>query len=50
VVMREYQRRRVVQQGLPQHLSRVHAGPIDSAAKQLFEGNQPVTVIEVQAA
>ena len=50
VVVREYQCRRVVQQSLPQYLSRMHAGPIDGAAKELFEGNEPVTVIEVQAA
>jgi hypothetical protein len=50
MVVGEDQCRGVVQQGLAQHLARVNAGAVDRAAEQLFEGNQPVAVVEVQAA
>jgi hypothetical protein len=48
--MGEDHRRRVVQQYLSQHLARMHAGAVDRAAEQLLEGNEPMAVIEVQAA
>jgi len=37
-------------QCLAHHFSRMHAGPIDRAAEQLLEGDQVVTVVQVQAA
>ena len=48
--MGEDQRRGVVQQRLAQHFARMHAGAVDGAAEQLLERDQPVTVVEVQAA
>src|SRR5215469_17431253 len=50
MVVGEDHRRRVVQQYLPQHLARVHAGAVDRAAEELLEGNEPMAVIEIEAA
>ena len=40
----------VVQQGLAEHLTRVHSRHVDGAAKELLEGDQPVTAVEIQTA
>ena len=50
VVVSEDQGCRVVQQGLPQDLAGVNARAIDGAAEELLEGNEPMAVVEVQAA
>jgi len=50
MVVREYQGGRVVLQRLANDLARMHAGAVDGAAKHLFEVNQAVAVVEVQAA
>ena len=50
MVVRKDHRRGVVPQRLPQHLARMHAGAVDRAAEELLEGDQPVAVVEVQAA
>ena len=50
MIVREDYGSRVVKQGLPQDLPRMHAGAVDRAAEELLEGNEPVTVIEVQTA
>src|SRR5438105_6912350 len=50
VVVREDDRRRIVHQRLAQHLPGMHSGAVDGAAKQLLEGDEPVAVVEVQAA
>jgi hypothetical protein len=50
VFVRKDHRRGVVQQRLPQHLARMDAGAVDRAAEELLEGDQPVAVVEVQAA
>src|SRR5207248_11629885 len=50
MVVREDHRRRIVQQRLAQHLAGMHSGAVDGAAKQLLEGDEPVPVVEVQAA
>jgi len=50
VVVRQDYRRGVVRERLAQDLARVHAGTVDGAAEQLLEGDQPVAVIQVQAA
>jgi hypothetical protein len=50
VVVSEDQGCRVVQQGLPQDLAGVNARAIDGAAEELLEGNEPMAVVEIQAA
>ena len=50
MVVREDHGRRVVQQRLAQHLPGMHSGAVDGAAKQLLEGDEPVPIVEVQAA
>ena len=50
MIVRKDQRRGVVLERLPHDLPGVHAGTVDGAAEHLFEMNQPVAVVEVQAA
>jgi hypothetical protein len=50
VVVGQDHRRRIVSQGLSRDLLDVYGGAIRRAAKELLEGNQPVTVVEVEAA
>src|SRR5688500_3190921 len=49
VVVREDERRGVVLQRLAHDLARMNAGTVDGAAKHLFEMNEPVAVVEMQA-
>ena len=50
MVVRKDQRRGVVLQRLAHDLARMHAGAVDGAAEHLLEMDEPVTVVEVQAA
>jgi len=50
MVMRENERRGIVRQSLAQHLPGMHPGTVDRAAEQLLEGDEPVAVVEEQAA
>ena len=50
VVVREDDRRGVVGQCLTQHLARMDRRPVDGAAEELLEDDQPVAVVEVEAA
>ena len=50
VVMGENERRGIVRQSLAQHLPGMHPGTVDRAAEQLLEGDEPVAVVEEQAA
>src|SRR6202162_6030259 len=50
MVVREDHGRSVMREGLLHHLTRMHAGAVDRAAEQFFEGNQAVAVIKVQTA
>jgi len=47
VVVGDDHRRRVPQQRLFHDLARIDAGTVDRAAEQLFELDQPVTVVEL---
>ena len=40
----------IARQGLFDDFARVNAGPVDGAAEQLVKGDEPVTVVQVQAA
>lgn len=50
MIVREYYRSRVATQGLLDHLTRMHARAIYRAAKQFIEGDQSMTIVEVQTA
>ena len=50
VIVRQDQRRRIMQQRLAQYLARMDLSTVDRAAEQFLECNQPVPVVEVQAA
>lgn len=50
MIVREDDCRGVVGERLAHHFARMHARPVDGAAEELFEGDQPMTVVEVQAA
>ena len=50
MVMRQDDRRGIARQRLLHDLARMHAGAVDSAAEQLIESDQPMPVVQVQAA
>jgi len=50
VVVSEDDGGRVARQRLLDHLARMNTGAIDGAAKQFFERDEPMAVIQVQAA
>ena len=50
VVVGEHHRRGIVQKRLAQHFARVHAGAVDGAPEQFLERDQPVAVVQIQAA
>src|SRR5690349_816892 len=50
VVVRKDERGRVVLQRLPYDFARMNTGAVDGAAEHFFEMNEPVAVIEMQAA
>src|SRR5262245_8688767 len=50
MVVRKDERGRVVLQCLPDDFTRMDTGAVDGAAKHLFEMDESVTVVEVQAA
>ena len=50
VIVGEDEARRVMSESLSYDLAGVHARPVDRAAKQLLEGDQPMPGIEIEAA
>ena len=50
MVVRENHRGRIVCQRLFDYFAGMHARTIDGAAEQLFEGDQSMPIVEVQAA
>lgn len=50
MIVRKDDRCGVVRERLSQHFARVHAGAVDGAAEELFEGDQAVSFIEIKTA
>ena len=50
MVVGKNKRSGIVRQSLAQHLTGMHPGTVDRAAKQLLEGDEAVAVVEEQAA